>query len=387
MLPVMMGSRRDNGERMPMKQFIRIAARLAGLLIPAQTTACFSSLQEVSSTRYQALPPLVKREGGDLNRRVEVLPAVSPGALRVRVTSERRCTVVTMPRYQVIRTEGHVARNLGPAYAFGLTALPGGAAMAIGAAASGKDFVEPTGDGKKEVTSAGVVFISGALLATAGLVALPLAVYHTAKDGKEEHPGEIHFGTPPPEGRPGGAATSSALTSSEICDRHAESGLAVALVTSEEGGQREVIDLGTTDHSGAVSVDILAKLKEAYTGWPEVTRAVQHEAFLALAEDPDTPIARIDLRRHSSLRYGEHRKYIEEYRGRVRAAELLRQKKENERIAEQKRKEAEQRAERARSDAVRAQCTAQHVRECARECQGNDSCEKLCRARPRTCNK
>ncbi len=175
------------------------------------------------------------------------------------------------------------------------------------------------------------------------------------------------------------------ITKTEVCERAADSGTALAVIVKDVDGVPKTIDLGKTNKDGDVKKNVLAGLESAYPGWPDIKQALLPDAQVILVEDPTTPLAKLDLTKYPGLKYAEHAVSTRKQREAMAAAEAARKEKEA-----KDRQMALEAAAKAEDDALHAderkaeaarkaqQCMGQHQSKCNADCQGNSACVKKC---------
>ena len=278
---------------------VRARLALAGFACAVCSMGCISSTTPISKVRYEHLDPDVKTERGDATTELTTAAVGSAGSVSFTVTSQEECTVTTRPRYRAVKIEGHEAEHLAAAYTIGGIGIVGGGGTALTAweVNKGSDF--------KNGAAAG--FMLGGLVAVGiGLIALPVAIYHTSKAGVTETPGEITYGTVP------GAAPAPATpdTKTSVCNRHGVGGVPLSLVlTNERGDKKDAkrnVVLGRTSSRASVTEDVPARLREALPGWPEASPLVNENAVVVRSDKPSEILGTLDLNEYPGIRYGDH---------------------------------------------------------------------------------
>ena len=182
------------------------------------------------------------------------------------------------------------------------------------------------------------------------------------------------------------------ITRQEVCERSADVGLSITLVTVDFDGVPRTIDLGKTDRNGDIQKNVLAGLEGVYPGWPEVKQVIMPEARVVLVEDPSVELGKVDLGKYPGLKYAEHVNATKKAREAVAAAEAARKEKEaRERQAmleaaakaEDDRLHADERKAEAAKKAQ--QCASAHQARCNSECQGVAACVKKCMQKAPVC--
>jgi hypothetical protein len=196
----------------------------------------------------------------------------------------------------------------------------------------------------------------------------------------------------------GGAAGDSndeyttVTTKTEVCERAADSGIALTLVVRDLDGVPRTIDLGKTDKSGDAKKDILAGLEGVYPGWPDIKQVILQEANVVLVEDPAVLLGKVDLAKYPGLKYAEHVQLTRKAREAMVAAEAARKEKEA-----KERQAMLEAAAKAADDALHADerkaeaaskaaaCASQYRNKCNADCQGNQACVKKCLQKAPSC--
>lgn len=182
------------------------------------------------------------------------------------------------------------------------------------------------------------------------------------------------------------------ITKKEVCERTADVGLAITLVTVDYDGVPRTIDLGKTDKNGNIEKNVLAGLEGVYPGWPEVKQVIMPEARVVLVEDPSVELGKVDLGKYPGLKYAEHVNATKKAREAVAAAEAARKEKEareRQAMLEAAAKAEDDRihAEERKAEAARKaqQCASAHQARCNSECQGVAACVKKCMQKAPVC--
>jgi hypothetical protein len=182
------------------------------------------------------------------------------------------------------------------------------------------------------------------------------------------------------------------ITKKEVCERSADTGLAITLVTVDYDGVPRTIDLGKTDKEGNIQKNVLAGLEGVYPGWPEVKQVIMPEARVVLVEDPAVELGKVDLNKYPDLKYAEHVNATRKAREAVAAAEAARKEKEareRQAMLEAAAKAEDDRlhADERKAEAARKaqQCAGAHQAKCNSECQGVAACVKKCMQKPPVC--
>lgn len=175
------------------------------------------------------------------------------------------------------------------------------------------------------------------------------------------------------------------LSRTEVCERSADTGTAIAVIVKDLDGVPKTIDVGKTDRSGDIKKNLLAGLEGAYSGWPDVKTVVLQEAQVVLVEDPTVVLAKLDLGKYPGLKYAEHVQSTRKAREAMALAETARKEKEAKdrqamlEAAAKAEDDALHADERKAEAAKKAQaCASQHQQKCNADCQGNQACVRKC---------
>lgn len=175
------------------------------------------------------------------------------------------------------------------------------------------------------------------------------------------------------------------ITKTEVCERAADTGVALGLLLKDTDGVPRTIALGKTDGNGNVEKNVLEAIEATYPGWPQSKQALTKDAQIVLVDDPSTALGAVDLDKYPALKYAEHVQSTRKAREALAAAEAARKEreaKERQAMLEAAAKAADDAAHagerKAEAAAKAAACVQQAQSRCNADCQGNAACAKKC---------